>query len=138
MSRLCLASQTFRRVAAMQEVSFCTICGADGYVLSLEVDGQMFASCLCGNHDILCIASLMEENFDVLADVLLSAAPEGTFADRESAKSSACLMAIFRAAALGLSSDDVKELKLLEQNLPEDALDVEMCVLSFLSDRNLL
>jgi len=122
----------------MSEESFCTICGEEGKVLLLEVEEQMLWSCLCLEHDSMCLASLLDNDFSELAKLLLEACPDGVLEDMDAAKRSASLLAFFRAASVGISPSAIDAMREFMVDLPEEPLDIEMSVLTFLHEQNLL
>lgn len=123
------------------EKHFCTICGEEGRSLAVSIGGEHFFTCLCTAHDVICLKSLMEKDFWVLASHLVASATNSSVvAIGEEELDVAFWFAACRMAGLGLSPENVEDLSQLINGMDEDEddLDLEMKVLMFAFENNLL
>lgn len=129
---------------------FCTICQQEGRALPVLIDGEQFFTCLCVAHDVLCLKSIIDKDFSVLAAHLVFAAAESSeaFSDAKSVLIEvgdeqldlAVWFATCRMSGLGLSPKNVESLGQLinEMDENEDDIDLEMKVLVFAFENGLL
>jgi hypothetical protein len=124
----------------MLENSSCTLCGLEGRILVVADKQSKWCTCLCILHDSLCFLALMEQDFILLAVSMKIASGRGGEQLTSEDLAGAELLAILRMTGLGLSAEDIEAYKVLMEEIPdeEDELDIELRLLNFLKERNLL
>jgi hypothetical protein len=123
------------------EKHFCTICGNEGRVLPVSIDDEHFFTCLCVMHDMICLKSLLDKDFWVLASHLVASATKSLDVEiGQEELDAAFWFAACRMTGLGLTPESVENLGQLinEMDDDEDDIDLEMKVLVFAFENNLL
>jgi hypothetical protein len=116
----------------------CTICGEEGNTLAFELYEQMFYSTLCLEHDVICLQSLLLCDFQKLGLLLMISANIDAPTEFQNAIEAAETLAVLRAAAYGITADDLEAIGEFLEHIPADPFDMEVAALLFLHERNLL